>query len=178
VRYEVEPRLVRGLDYYTSTVFEISSSRLGAQDAILGGGRYDQLIADLGGPQVPAIGFAIGEDRLIEVLPESFRQSVTQQPPAMVVGVGEVSPLAVARLAEELRAQGVAIETELSGRPLKAALKRAGRLRVRWVLLLGEEELASESVTVKDFESGQQEAVARAALGAELKQRAARSAGP
>ena len=91
VDFEIDPRLVRGLDYYTDTVFEIVSKDLGAQDAIVGGGRYDGLIEDLGGPPLPGIGFAIGEDRLIDILPKSFRESIQRDPAVFVVGVGEAT---------------------------------------------------------------------------------------
>lgn len=78
IPYRVEPRLVRGLDYYTRTVFEVTAQGLGAQDALLGGGRYDRLVSDLGGPKTPGIGFAIGEDRLVDVLPEAFRREAIE----------------------------------------------------------------------------------------------------
>ncbi|HEX2253922.1 MAG TPA: histidine--tRNA ligase, partial [Thermoanaerobaculia bacterium] len=106
VAYRVDPRLVRGLDYYTRTVFEITAEGLGAQNAIVGGGRYDRLIADLGGAEVPGIGFAIGEDRLVEVLPEPFRERASAQPWVVVAALGEVGGGEALLLAEELRAAG------------------------------------------------------------------------
>ncbi len=161
VRYLIDERLVRGLDYYTRTVFEIASEDLGAQDAILGGGRYDGLIAELGGAEVPGIGFAIGQDRLIEVLPKRFRERVAPSAPVLVVAVGEVSPRIAVELAEELREQGLALVCELSPTGLKPALRRASRLGCRHVLLVGEDEMAANTVTIKDFESGTQSTVAR-----------------
>lgn len=163
IAFTVEPRLVRGLDYYTRTVFEIVSAGLGAQDAIVGGGRYDGLVAELGGPPLEAIGFAIGEDRLIEVLPESFRESVTQPPPVLMVPVGEASRAAAADLAEEIRQLGRAVLTDFSGRSVKAALKQANRRGIRHVALLGEEERASGQVSLKDLETGEQVTIERAA---------------
>jgi histidyl-tRNA synthetase len=161
VPYRVESRLVRGLDYYTRTVFEITAGGLGSQDAVVGAGRYDRLISDLGGPEVPAIGFAIGQDRLVHILPEEFRRGVLPPPPVAVVVVGEVGFAEALDLAEALRARGVTAVPELSSRSLKAALKRADRHGSRFVLILGDEELAAGEVTVKDLRSGEQRRLPR-----------------
>jgi histidyl-tRNA synthetase len=169
IRYRVEPRLVRGLDYYTKTVFEIVSEALGAQDAIVGGGRYDGLVEELGGPPLPGIGFAIGEDRLVEVIPEKFTRGTEAVEPVVVVSVAPVSALAALEAAEALRQQGVATVAELSGRSIKAALKRAHKAAVRWVVLIGEEELEQDRVTVRDLNEGHQESVARAELSSYVK---------
>lgn len=161
VAYRVEPRLVRGLDYYALTVFEITAAGLGAQDAIVGGGRYDGLLAELGGPDLPGIGFAIGEDRLVEAAAERLGWTDPSLWPAVhVVGVG-IAPLEALLLAEELRRRGVAATSELAERSLKAALKSAGREGRRWVLLVGPDEAAAGTVTVKDLESGAQETLPR-----------------
>lgn len=168
VDYVVDERLVRGLDYYTRTVFEISSAGLGAQDAIVGGGRYDGLISGLGGAEVPGIGFAIGEDRLIDVLPESFRARAVGERPVLVVAVGETPLAEVLALAQELRGAGVAALAELAVRSLGNSLKRAGRMGVRYAVLLGAEELAGGEATLKDLETGEQERVPRAALADRL----------
>ena len=170
VAYRIEPRLVRGLDYYTRTVFEIVSEGLGAQDAIVGGGRYDGLVEELGGPDLPGIGFAIGEDRLLEVLPESYARRVEAPPPVAVVPVGEVAALEALEVAERLRSAGVSAAAELTGRSMKAALKRADRSGVRYVLLIGEEELAAGRVTLKDLASGEQSTLARSEVGDRLKE--------
>ena len=174
VRYEVDDRLVRGLDYYTRTVFEISSSKLGAHDAILGGGRYDGLIAELGGPHVPGIGFAIGLDRLIDSLPGVFREGAMSKALAFLVPVGSVGPSEALVLGEELRAAGVPLLVELSSLSVKAALKRAGRFGCRYVLLLGDDELSQSTVTVKDFELGEQVVLGRTEVEAWLKQKASK----
>ncbi|MBZ0112381.1 MAG: histidine--tRNA ligase [Thermoanaerobaculia bacterium] len=166
--YRVENRLVRGLDYYTHTVFEIVSEGLGAQDALVGGGRYDGLVAALGGGAVPGIGFAIGEDRLLDVLPESFQRRFVPASPTTVVAVGEVSPMAALALAEELRSQGVECIAELTTRSLKSSMKRADRHGVERVLLLGEEEMESGRVTLRDLRSGRQGVVLRDRLAAVL----------
>ncbi|HVS65608.1 MAG TPA: histidine--tRNA ligase [Thermoanaerobaculia bacterium] len=171
IEHQVDPGLVRGLDYYTRTVFEIASAELGAQDAILGGGRYDGLVADLGGPEVPALGFAIGEDRLIEVLPASNASRFVPAAPATVIAVGGVAPEDALRLAEELRGSGLAAVAELGAGAMKGALKRAGRRGSRYVLLLGDDELSSGAVTVKDFESGRQELMDRERVAGYLEER-------
>ena len=156
VSYRVEASLVRGLDYYSDTVFEIAAGGLGAQDAIVGGGRYDRLIAGLGGPEVPGVGFAIGEDRLLEVLPEPFRRRVAPAAPLVVAAVGEVSPGEALRAAEALRDQGVATVADLAGRPPRAVLKRADRVGAPAVVLLGEAELAAGDWTIKNLADGEQ----------------------
>lgn len=169
VAYEIEPRLVRGLDYYTRTVFEIASEELGAQDAILGGGRYDGLISELGGPEVPGIGFAIGQDRLVDLLPASFRSRHALPRPVFVVPIGlDDGPRVALEVAEELRAAGVVTVAELSSRSMKAALRQADRSDARGVVLVGEDELAAGTVSYKDFVSGEQRSVPRNRLGEEL----------
>jgi histidyl-tRNA synthetase len=156
---------VRGLDYYTRTVFEVVSGISGRRTRSLGGGRYDDLVGELGGQPVPGIGFAIGEDRLLSVLPESFRTQVTAAPPLVVVALGAAAEEEALRLAEEVRTGGRECLLE-SGRGLKAALKRADRLGARRVLLLGDDELAGGEVTVKDLAAGTQRRVRRDALAA------------
>jgi histidyl-tRNA synthetase len=174
VPYEVDERLVRGLDYYTRTVFEIAAEGLGAQDAILGGGRYDGLIAELGGPSVPGIGFAIGEDRLIEVLPAQWAAAFRAAPPHTIVTLGAAGPAEALSLAEELHDAGVAVVAELSG-SMRAGLKRAGRRGSAAVLIVGDDELAAGEVTVKDYSSGTQERIPRERVGAFLEDIARRS---
>jgi histidyl-tRNA synthetase len=163
VAYRVDDSLVRGLDYYTGTVFEITAEGLGAQDAVCGGGRYDGLISDLGGPEAPGIGFALGEDRLLDVLPESFRERHLPPAPVLVAAVGGVSLGETLALAQELRAAGVDTTAELASRSVKNSLKRADRLGARVVLLLGDDELAAGEVTWKDLATGEQERLGRAA---------------
>jgi histidyl-tRNA synthetase len=163
---EENPALVRGIDYYTRTVFEVVSKDLGAQDAILGGGRYDNLIESLGGPALPAIGFAIGEDRLLQVapflLPARGLVVVLPQGP-------EELPEAL-RLAGEVRraAPGTSVEVDLNARGFKKGLSRAGLLfeeaaargydRERmYVALVGSDEKAAGAVTWKNLRTGSQE---------------------
>jgi len=164
VAFEIDAHLVRGLDYYTRTVFEIVSDELGAQDAIVGGGRYDNLVSSLGGPDLPAIGFAIGEDRLIEILPDSFVKRASAPAPIFVVPVGAVPVGEALDVAESLRSGGLCVETELTGRSMKAALKRADRSGARWVLLIGDDEVGSGTVTIRDLNRGEQRRVQRSEI--------------
>lgn len=151
VDYSLDETLVRGLDYYSHTVFEIVDEGLGAQNALCGGGRYDRLIRDLGGPEVPALGFAIGEDRLLAVLPESFRREHAAPPLALVAPLGTVEVEAGMRLAESLRELGISVVAEYRTQKFKSLFKKVDRLGCRFLLLLGEDEVAAGKVTVKDL---------------------------
>ena len=152
IPYRVEPRLVRGLDYYTRTVFEVTAQGLGAQDALLGGGRYDRLVSDLGGPRTPGIGFAIGEDRLVDVLPEAFRRAAIESfaPVALVAIEPSDRPAAMA-LAAALRREGVAVDLDPAGKGPGSGLKAASKRGCRTAVLLGEKERAAGIAVVKDL---------------------------
>lgn len=158
------PRLVRGLDYYLRTVFEVVSPKLGAHAVLCGGGRYDRLISDLGGPAIPGSGFAIGEDRLVDVLPDAFRAKVLGQPRLYLVPLGGAAQTQALRLAREWTRAGVTLEVELTGRSLKAALKRADKEGFGVVAILGEDELAAGTVAVRDLAASTQCVMAPAAL--------------
>jgi histidyl-tRNA synthetase len=153
------PRLVRGLDYYLRTVFEVVSPELGEDTVICGGGRYDRLIADLGGPQVPGIGFAIGEDRLVEVLGDAFRRRVLGRPVVAVLPIGPEAATAGLALSRTLALSGLSAPAEVTGRSLKAGLKWAGKIGARAVVILGESEIADGTAVVRDLERGEQESV-------------------
>ncbi|MCJ7754306.1 MAG: histidine--tRNA ligase [Thermoanaerobaculales bacterium] len=153
------PRLVRGLDYYLRTVFEVVSPELGEDTVICGGGRYDRLIADLGGASVPGIGFAIGEDRLVEVLPEGFRQAVLGRPVVAVVPIGAEAATAGLALSRRLALAGLTAPAEVTGRSLKAGLKWAGKIGARAVVILGESEMRDGTAIVRDLAKGEQEVV-------------------
>ena len=162
------PRLVRGLDYYLRTVFEVISPELGENTVICGGGRYDRLISDLGGPQVPGMGFAIGEDRLVEVLPEAFRTRVMGGRPTVILPATEGATVPALALARELVSAGHRVEVEVTGRSLRAGLKWAGKLGARAALILGADELAAGEVTLRDLDRGRQERVALEAVAERL----------
>ncbi len=164
--YRVSHRLVRGLDYYTRTTFEILGDGLGAQNALLGGGRYDHLVKQLGGPERPGIGFAAGLERLVLALPEGA--GAPRAADAFVVAIGQASWGAARLLARDLRRAGVTVLIDYEGRSAKSQMKRANRSRARNVLILGEDEIAGDYLTVKDLETGQQQSIARDAVAAHL----------
>ena len=157
--YRVSHRLVRGLDYYARTTFEVLGSALGAQNALLGGGRYDGLVKQLGGPDRAGIGFAAGMERLVLAMPEGPGASA---PDAFVVALGEAARPAAHVLARDLRHAGVTTLVDYDARSLRAQMKRADRSGARRVLILGDDEIARGEVSVKDMQSGEQAAVARA----------------
>jgi histidyl-tRNA synthetase len=163
IGYEINPRLVRGLDYYTHTAFEFTTTQLGAQGAVLAGGRYDGLVRAMGGPDTPGIGWAAGVERLAMLLDET---PATSRPIA-VVPIGDQDEPEALRLAEELRAAGLSVEMEFRGK-VGQRLKRATQRNARYALLLGEDELAKGTVVLRDLERGVQEEVARADLPARL----------
>jgi histidyl-tRNA synthetase len=158
--YTVDSRLVRGLDYYTRTLFEIRGAyeKLGAGSTLLGGGRYDRMVADLGGPQVPAIGFAAGVERLL-IASEATAPSSTVD--AFVAPLGEAAVVAALVLARDLRRSGVRCDVDTRGGSLKSQLRRANALGAKVALILGESELAGKVVQVKDLEARTQSLVAR-----------------
>jgi len=160
------PRLVRGLDYYLRTVFEVVSPRLGTNTVLCGGGRYDRLISDLGGPAVPGVGFAIGEDRLVDVLPEAFRSRALASPRLYLVPLGAAAAARALELARDWVRAGVPVELEVSGRSLKAALRRADKDGLACVAILGDDELAANVVALRDLARGEQEHVALAGVPA------------
>ncbi len=159
VSYTVNPRLVRGLDYYTRTVFEWTTDRLGAQSAVCAGGRYDGLVEQLGGKPTPAAGFAIGLERLAELLALQGDAPQVVRTHGYLVLLGEESETQGMRLAERLRNAGLRIECNCGGGGLKAQLKRADRSGARHALLLGEEEVRQGSITIKDLRDGTQRTV-------------------
>jgi histidyl-tRNA synthetase len=160
IAWRLSHRLVRGLDYYTRTTFEILGRALGAQNALLGGGRYDALVKMLGGPDRPGIGFAAGLERLVLALPDG----VAPAPPAraFVVAIGDDGRAEAFRLLRELRQHGVPAVMEFEARGVRAQMKRADRLGARVTLIVGGDELAREEVTVRDMRTGDQKAVPRA----------------
>jgi histidyl-tRNA synthetase len=159
VVFEVVPRLVRGLDYYTRTTFEITSGLLGAQNALLGGGRYDGLSEMLGGPPAPGIGFAIGQDRLVLTVEAASALKPAPSIAVYVAWMGESTRQAATLLARELRRQGIGTEISYHPIKLKKAMGTASKLQVRYTIIIGEEELASGNYQVKDMGTGEQQSV-------------------
>ena len=158
--YSINPRLVRGLDYYVRTTFEVTSTGIGAQSAVAGGGRYDGLVRSLGGPDLPGMGFAIGMERLLMLLGETKAPS----PDFYLVVMGEDALGAGLALAQELRAAGLSGECALSAKSAKSQMRQADRSQARYCLILGASELAAGTVVAKDMRGGGQEPVPRAGL--------------
>ncbi len=156
----ISHRLVRGLDYYTRTTFEVLAGHLGAQNAILGGGRYDGLVKELGGPDRVGIGFAAGLERLVLALPSSAGPQVAR-PDAFVAAHGEQARLAAFELLRDLRRAGLNAQIDYEGRSLKSQFKRADRFGAPLVLIIGEEELARGEVTARDMATSTQQGVRR-----------------
>ncbi|MGM0562232.1 MAG: histidine--tRNA ligase, partial [Pseudomonadota bacterium] len=163
IPYQLNSRLVRGLDYYTHTAFEFTSDRLGAQSAVLAGGRYDGLIETMGGPATPGIGWAAGIERLAMLV-----QDVSPAPRAVaVIPVGEAAADQALKLTQELRHRGYVVDLGYSGN-LKKRMKRANQMHARAAVMMGDDELKAGQVTLRDLDSGEQETLALDALPARL----------
>jgi histidyl-tRNA synthetase len=160
IDYEEEAHLVRGLDYYTKTAFEIISNDLGAQDALTGGGRYDLLTEELGGKPTPGIGFAAGTERLMMVLEKQKLFPLGDERTALFIAAvgGEAHRWAI-KQALELRRRGLSVELDFLDRSLKSQMREAGRLGARYVMIIGENEMTNHSATVKNMETGEQKSV-------------------
>ncbi len=171
VAFEIVPRLVRGLDYYTRTTFEITSGLLGAQNALLGGGRYDGLSEMLCGPPTPGFGFAIGQDRLVLTV-EATGALKPRQPLAVYVAwMGETTREAATLLARQLRREGIGTEISYQPIKLKKAMGAASKLEVPYTIIVGEEEVASGNYQVKDMQTGEQQSVSAAEIAGFLKEK-------
>ncbi len=157
ITYKINPHIVRGLDYYTRTVFEFVSNDLGAQSTVCGGGRYDGLIAQMGGQPTPALGFGMGLERLLMVMeaqgcafPEDKRCEVYIAP------MGDAASLLASKLCKALRDEGFIAQTDLVGRGLKAQMKYANKIGARFTVVLGDDEVASGKARLKNMDSGEE----------------------
>jgi histidyl-tRNA synthetase len=174
IKYELDFRLVRGLDYYTRTAYEIVSDQLGAQDALCGGGRYDLLVEELGGDPTPAVGFAAGIERLLMVLEQIGWQPATNQAPLIFLApLGEAAVAWAVQTAQQLRELGMAVEMDLLNRGLKAQLREANRQQARFAVIVGDNELQAQRATVRDLAMSQQGEVAFADLISHLRKSSA-----
>lgn len=169
VAYTLNPKLVRGLDYYSKTVFEFVSTSIGAQGTVLGGGRYDTLIENLGGPSVPAVGFGSGIERMLLVL-ENTGKAIPQEEPLGVyaAGLDEAGRRAAFLLVQQLRKAGVSADFDHAARSVKAQFKYAGKVGARFVVAIGSNELESGMYTIKDMAASASESVAAADAAAYL----------
>jgi histidyl-tRNA synthetase len=181
VDFAVNPRLVRGLDYYSRTVFEWVTTDLGSQDAVCSGGRYDGLVAQLGGDPVPAIGWALGEERIVELMRLQGLVTDEGSPDVYIVLAGDAAEAAGVGLAERIRdaTPGLRVETNCGGGSFKSQLKRADKSGARYAVIVGDDEAARQVAALKplrDAEAAQREvsfADLPAALGRELQARPA-----
>ena len=152
---------MRGLDYYTKTVFEVFSNRIGSQGAICGGGRYDGLVHELGGPACPGVGFGMGMERLLLLMQES---NVDFEKPARydlyIASIGEEADLAAFVLEQQLRAKGLSVDIDHVGRSTKAQFKFADKVGARYVLTIGDSELAAKQAKLKNMADGTEQTVA------------------
>jgi histidyl-tRNA synthetase len=158
VPFVLDKQLVRGLDYYTRATFEIQTRSLGAQSAVAGGGRYDALVQMLGGPDIPATGFAIGFDRLAEIV-QINRAELIRKPDLYIAAMGEKSQTLAFGWVCELGVKGLCAEMDFQDRSLKSQMKRAGRLDVPYVLMVGENELEKGFAILRNMSTGNQEDV-------------------
>jgi histidyl-tRNA synthetase len=170
IEYTVNQRLVRGLDYYNRTVFEWITESLGAQGTVCGGGRYDGLVEQLGGKATPAVGFAMGLERLVLMMETLELTDVRRSVDAYVVTAGEGTMMAGMKLAESLREAipGIRVMNHFGGGNFKKQFKRADKVGAVYALVLGETEVAENTVVVKDLQGGEQETVAQTELAAKL----------
>jgi histidyl-tRNA synthetase len=159
VPYRVAPDIVRGLDYYTDTVFEVVSTKLGAQSSLCGGGRYDNLVKELGGPPTPSVGVAMGIERAMIVLEETGKMWEDELPEVYVVQATDDAAATCRGLVRELRAAGVSVLNDIDGKKMAAQLKQADRLGARKALILGSEELAKGTIILRDLATSQQQEI-------------------
>lgn len=156
IEYSVNPRIVRGLDYYTRTVFEFVSTDIGAQGTVCGGGRYDGLIEELGGPHVPSLGFGLGTGRLLMLLEA---QGIELPKPSgcdiYIAPMGENASYEAAAIVADLRAGGISAQTDVVGRSLKAQMKFADKIGAKYTMVLGDDEIASGKAKIKNMDSGE-----------------------
>jgi histidyl-tRNA synthetase len=155
--FVLNPRMVRGLDYYTRTAFEMVSYQLGSQNAVTGGGRYDNLFQEIGGLDVPGIGFAIGMERLISLLPKE--KEFIQTPHLFIAALGEETCREAYGLVNQLHLEGIRADLDYEGKSLKSQMRRANKLKARYVLILGEEELKRGKAVLRDMEGKSQEEI-------------------
>jgi histidyl-tRNA synthetase len=169
IDFRFNPRLVRGLDYYTRTVFEVQTREAGSQTALGGGGRYDNLIEDLGGKPTPAVGFGTGIERIIQnLVSQKVEIPAPSRPMAFIAFAGDNVMNRAFSLVSELRRAGIAAVTSLSPRSLKAQFKLADGSGALYTVIIGEEELAKGEVSLRDMKTSQQTAVSIDGLAARL----------
>ncbi len=161
IQYKINPKMVRGLDYYQRTAFEVMAEGIGAQSAICGGGRYDGLVEEIGGPSTPGIGFAMGMERILAVLDkQNIELDEVTENKVVVAALGDLAREKGFQLISELRMYGVMGLMDLLGRGLKSQMKYADRVQARYVIILGEEEIDKNIAIIRDMKLGDQSEIA------------------
>ena len=170
IEYTIDPNIVRGLDYYTKTAFEFVTTKIGAQGTVCGGGRYDHLVEELGGPPIPGVGFGLGIERLL-LLMEANQIEIPEadKPEVFVAVVGEAAKAFGLKLCRQLRQKGVIAEMDTLARNIKGQFKYADRLGARYTLVIGEDELAKGVVSLKDMSRSEQREIAIDKIYEEIK---------
>ena len=159
IEYKINPQIVRGLDYYTKTVFEFVSNSIGAQGTVCGGGRYDGLVEELGGQHTASLGFAMGLERLLSVIEAQGIELPGDQKCDIYIGsIGDAASLVAAKLCTDLRSDGVSAQFDVAGRSVKAQMKYADKLGARFTCVIGDDDIAKGEVTVKNMENGEKTA--------------------
>jgi histidyl-tRNA synthetase len=171
IRFQLNPRLVRGLDYYTRTVFEVEPREKGGQSTLGGGGRYDNLIEELGGKPTPAVGFAAGLERIISNLKNQKLDVPTlPQPDVFIAYVEEEAKIEAMKIASEVRKAGIAVIMATGDKSLKGQLRQANSLGIPYAMILGEQEISRRNAVLRDMRSGEQKTIALAEIARFLTQ--------
>jgi len=168
IAFEINPRLVRGLDYYNRTVFEWVTDQLGAQGTVCAGGRYDGLIEQLGGKPAPAAGFAMGIERLLALIEAGGRAIATPVPDAYIVHAGDAAQAYAWQVASALRGAGLASVLHCGGGSFKSQMKKADASRARYAVIIGDDEAAAQQVTLKPLRGSAEQTRVEVALAIEF----------
>jgi histidyl-tRNA synthetase len=169
VQYKINSKLVRGLDYYTHTAFEITSSKLGAQNAICGGGRYNTLVEEFEGPSTPCFGFALGLERLIALVPFDDVENIEKKPDIFVIPLGENAESTAFNLIHQLRSGGLSVERDYDGGSMKSQMRKANKSSSRFALIIGEHEIKKGTYQLKNMHDGKQLNITAASCVEEIK---------
>ena len=157
IEYTIDPRIVRGLDYYTKTVFEFVSNSIGAQGTVCGGGRYDGLIEELGGQSTPSLGFAIGIERLMLLMEaQGCEYPKEAQPDLFIAALGNKATLKAVELAKDMREEGFTCLYDLNGRSLRAQMKYADKLNAKYTMVIGDDEVDKGLAVMKNMQTGEE----------------------
>ena len=161
IPFVVDDKIVRGLDYYTKTAFEFVSTRIGAQGTVCGGGRYDHLIEEVGGPDMPGVGFGLGKERLLMLMEQNGHQfGGTTAPELFIAYIGKEAKLFSMGLLSKLRTSGIRAVVDANDRNLKGQMKYANKIGAAYTVVIGDDEVSSGMLTLKDMETGEQTSVA------------------